>query len=209
VIVYLHHRRTVIADLAGKLQHAAAGIPLILVGLENFRSGGEWLTAVIELAIGSVVLVAFVADVRGALRHRENPDQSHSALGWFDLAASALLMFEAFHGEHHKPVYQRAPFVAGMVAIALGLFHGRFRHFVNRRSFLEMDELGVKCRTSPIGRFAVTWSDLAGLDLSAEKAVFRRNNGREHVLTLRGLSNREAVRAAIEKHGRGMGLLKI
>jgi hypothetical protein len=67
----------------------------------------------------------------------------------------------------------------------------------------------VKCRTSPIGRFAVTWSDLAGLDLSAEKAVFRRNDGREHVLTLRGLNNREAVRAAIEKHGRGTGLLKI
>jgi hypothetical protein len=105
VIVYLHHRRTVIADLAGKLQHAAAGIPLILVGLENFRSGGGWLTAVIELAIGSVVLVAFVADVRGALRHwagltwpqalssclrhftenTTNPSISalHSSPGWF------------------------------------------------------------------------------------------------------------------------------
>jgi len=45
-------------------------------------------------------------ELRAAIRHsKHDAAHGHPKVGWFDLAAGVLLIYEAFHGAHNKPVY--------------------------------------------------------------------------------------------------------
>src|SRR5690349_17757882 len=56
-------------------------------------------------------------EVRAARRHHEHA--AHPIIGWFDPAVGILLLFETFHGVHHKPFYFRAPFAAAVVTFGM------------------------------------------------------------------------------------------
>jgi len=110
--IYLDDKRRETAQLVPKIQHAFGGIPLLMTAIAHLREGIDLPIAGLELAIAVVVLGTFVKDLRAAMRHRRNPHAAgHSVVGWFDLAAGAMLMFEAFHGAHHKPAWLRPQFL--------------------------------------------------------------------------------------------------
>src|SRR5207248_681459 len=100
--------------------------------------------AILEVVIAAVVLIAFARELRAAAKHAP----SHSAIGWFDLAAGIMLLYEAFHGVHHKPAYLRPQFLAGVVTLGLGLVHGRLHAFRQSRRYVKLDETGLEIRTS-------------------------------------------------------------
>jgi hypothetical protein len=117
-------------------------------------------------------------------------------------------MFEAFHGEHHKPGYMRPQFLSGIITLGLGLFHARVHHFRARRRYLTIDEAGVDCRPARFRRFGIEWADLASIQLETDRAVFEGKDGSRHVLELRRFRNGEKVRHAIRNEPRAADLIR-
>lgn len=198
-----------LADLLGEVQHVTAGIPLLAVALPKIAAmGPDWPLAVAEAVIASVLLVMFARDLRGLVHKPQGHSRSsHAAIGWFDIAAGALLIFEAFHGHHVKPGYMRPAFVAGLATFGVGLVHGRLHALRTRRRYLKLDGNGVECRPGPFGRFAFAWATLASVDVSEKAAIFQTRSGRRRIVRLTRYNNRGAIRDAIMGHARDAGLL--
>jgi hypothetical protein len=139
VIVYLDDKRRQFANIVTKIQHATAGFPLLALGLEKFSKGEELPIAVAETVLALIVLATFAAELRAAIRHSRHGDPpSHPKIGWFDLAAGVLLIYEAFHGAHgHKPGYLLPQFFSGVVTIVLGVLHSRIQHAAGKRRYLK------------------------------------------------------------------------
>lgn len=204
MIIHLHDRRVQLADLVSKLQHASAGFPLLLVGLGKLGEEAERPIAILEITIAALVLGTFAREVWAARKHHHS---SHSAIGWFDLAAAAMMMFEAFHGHHSgKPGYLRPQFFSGLATLVLALFHGRLHARNARRRYVKLDESGVEVRTGPFGKFALGWADLDRIHMAHDKAVFHRSDGKRHTIRLRMLGNHDEVRKHISEHARAAGV---
>lgn len=208
--VYLQDRRVQTADLITKLQHVFGGFPLLFIGLKHLSSGSpEWPMAIVEVAIGGIVILAFLREVRQTIRPQAHGHSSawHHAIGWFDLAAGGLLIFEAFHQPHVKPGYLRPPFFSGVITIALGFLHGQFHVWRKRRRYLKLDAAGVAGRLGPFRKFQFAWADLKAVEVSETEAVFRCKAGEPRVIGLRRYYNADEIRNAITDHARVSGLL--
>jgi hypothetical protein len=204
MVIYLEDKRLQAVDWMQKLQHVTAGGPLLIVGLQKLAEGdvGERPIALLEVAIALAVFVAFYREWR---MRKHAP--SHTSIGWFDIAAAGLLMFEAFHGAIHKPGYLRPQFLSAVVTLGLGLLHGRLHHFKQRRRYVKLDDTSLEIRTSRFRRVTLQWKDLDSVDLSGGKAVFRRSDGRHHTFRLGWFHNSETVRKEIAGHAAAAGLL--
>jgi len=202
VTIYLDDKRRVVADLLNKLQHAIAGGPILMIGMGKLAEGGEWPMALVEIAVALGVFVTFALEVHAAKKH----SGKHQPVGWFDLAAGILLIFEAFHGHHVKPGYLRPQFLAGVTTLGLGLFHARLHALQKRRRYVRLDETGLEIRVSRFRRFSVAWAELASVDLAGSKAIFHRNDGGRHTFRLNLLHNRDEVRKGIADHARAAGV---
>jgi hypothetical protein len=204
VVIHLHDRRFVAADLITKLQHASAGFPLLFVGLHNLAEEAERPLAFLEITIAVLVLSTFAREVWAARKHHHG---AHSSIGWFDLAAAGMMMFEAFHGHHSgKPGYLRPQFFSAMVTLALALFHGRFHSWRANRRYVKLDEKGLEARSSRFRRFSLVWSELDRIHIARQKAVFHRSDGRRHTLRLQFLANHDEVRKHLVDHARAAGV---
>ncbi len=161
----------------------------------------------VELAIAAAVILTFPREMRALKRKRSHGVHHHPAVGWFDLAAGGLLLWEAFNGVHHKAPYLRPPFFAGIVTIGLGLFHSRMQSFRKRRNFLTMDETRVRYRGGPFRRFTLANAELASVDLTEDSAIFHETGGRRHTIPFKRIHNAADIRKAIEDHFGPTGLL--
>jgi hypothetical protein len=128
------------------------------------------------------------------------------SFGWFDLAAGGLLIFEAFHGAHHKPGYLRPQFFSGLATIGVGLLHERLHARQRRRRYLKLDEAGIEFRSGRFRRLDVPWGDLGSVDLGGNFAVFERTDGRRHKVRLNLLHDAEEIRSGIAEHARAAGV---
>jgi hypothetical protein len=203
--IYFEDKRTERAQLGTKVQHALAGVPLLWSGIQNFREGWEVPIALLEIGIAVVVLAAFIKEVRAVVRpHSHSSHTSHSAVGWFDLAAGVLLIFEAFHSPHHKAAYLRPQFLAGVASLGLGLFHGRLHASHKSKCYLELNDSGLHCRLNRFRRFFIPRQHLASIDVELTRAVFHRTDGKRHTLPLSRLHNSEAVREELVNYRRSL-----
>jgi hypothetical protein len=203
VIIHLHDRRVVAADLLSKFQHAWAGFPLLYVGLSKLADEAERPITILEITIAVLVLVTFAREVRAARKHHD----VHSAIGWFDLAAAAMMMFEAFHGHHSgKPGYLRPQFFSAVVTIGLALLHGRLHSWRAKRRYMRLDENGLEARTGRFRKFSFGWADLDHIHMAPNKAVFHRSDGKQHTVRLNMLANHVEVRKHISEHARAAGV---
>jgi hypothetical protein len=202
MVIHLHDRRVQAAGLVQKLQHALAGFPLLIVGFQKVTSGEEVPIAMLELAIAILVLGTFARQVHAASQKHVG----HSRIDWFDMAAAAMLMFEAFHGHHHKPPYLTPQFATAVASVAIALFHGKLHERRLRRRYVKLDENGVEVRSSLFRKFSLGWADLDRIHLSEHKAVFHRSDGKQHTIALRMLHNDEEVRKHLEDHARAAGV---
>lgn len=209
LIIYLDDRRLRVAEVIGEAQHVTGGFPLLALALQKIAAmGPDWPLAVVEALIASVVLVIFARDMRGLLHKPQgHSPTSHAGVGWFDIAAGALLIFEAFHGHHVKPGYLRPPFIAGATTLVAGLVHGRIHAFRIRRHYLKLDVNGLECRPGPFRRVAFAWATLASVEVSEKEAIFRTKSGQRRIVRLNRYGNRDVIRNAIMDHARGAGLL--
>jgi hypothetical protein len=204
--VYLDDKRRQFAQIVTKIQHAVAGVPLLLIGLEKLSSGEDLPIAAAEVGIAALVLGTFVVELRAAIRHSKHGAHAHPKAGWFDLAAGVLLIYEAFHGAHHKPGYLRPQFFNGLVVIALGLLHTRISRAAAKRRYLKVDDDGVEYHMQFRG-WSIPWSEVASVDLGHKEAVFVRTNGQRHSVDLGRLHNHDAVRQSIAEHPEAVRLL--
>jgi hypothetical protein len=208
VIVYLDDKRRQRAQIVSKIQHAVAGVPLLMIGMEKLSSGEELPIAIAEVALAAIVLATFVLELRAAIRHtKHGTAQSHPKVGWFDLAAGALLIYEATHGAHHKPFYLRAQFISGVVTIALGLLHHRLQHAFGKKRYFKIDDDGIEHKLM-FRSWSIRWNQLKAVDLTSKEAVFERVDGERHKVNLGRLHNHEAVRRAVMDHPGAAKLLR-
>jgi hypothetical protein len=210
VVIQLHDKRRMVAGWLSKLQHAIAGVPLLLSALPKLSDEGERPMALLELAIALAVLASFVKEIRADIRagrHLAHGMEAshHGGIGWFDLAAGVLLIYEAFHGAHHKPGYLRPQFFSGVATLGLGIFHARIEAMQHRRRYLKLDETGLEIRVK-FRRRSFLWEDLASIDTEGPFAVFHLKNGGRHKVRLNLLHNADAVRQAIGEHARAAGV---
>ena len=205
--IYFEDKRRERAQLGTKVQHALGGVPLLLSGIQNFREVAEVPVALLEIGIAVVVLTAFIKEVRAVLRPNAHSGHgSHSVVGWFDLAAAVLLIFEAFHSPHQKAAYLRPQFLSGVVTLGLGLFHGKLHAYQKRKCYLELNDSGLHCRLNRFRRFFIPRQQLASIDVEPTRVVFRRTDGKRHTLPLSRLHNAEAVRAELVNYQRTLNL---
>jgi hypothetical protein len=202
VIIHLQDHRVQMQELVLKLQHAAAGFPLLVVGLGKLGDDAERPIAILEITIAALVLGTFARDAWAARKHH----YVHDSVGWFDLAAAAMMMFEAFHGAHHKPGYLRPQFFSAIVTIGLALFHTKLHAYKARKRYVKLDENGLEARTGPFRKFRLGWADLHRVHLPHDKATFHRRDGRQHRIKLRMIGNHEEVRKHISDHARAAGV---
>src|SRR5262249_39815841 len=156
---YLEDHRRETAQLVPKFQHFIGSVPLLMTGWAHLSEGVDRPIALLEIAIGLIVLSTFIKEVRAALRTRRLGHSGHSAFGWFDLAAGGMLLFEAFHSPHIKPAYMRPQFLSGVLTIGLGMFHPRLHAFHRRRRYLALDESGMQFRLGPFRRLNLRWTE--------------------------------------------------
>lgn len=207
MIVYLDDKRRQFAQMVGKIQHAVAGFPLLAIGIDKLSKGEELPVAAAEVGIAIVVLGTFLVELRAAIRHtKHGAAHSHPKVGWFDLAAGALLIYEAFHGAHHKPGYLRPQFFTGVATIALGLMHTRLNAFASRKRYLKLDDTGIEYRMRFRG-WSIPWGELASVDLSGRDAVFVRTDGERCTIEFGRFHNHDAIRRAIADHPESAKLL--
>jgi hypothetical protein len=204
VVIYLQDKRRQAAAWLQKIQHLIGGVPLLLSGVQNFADDAERPMAVVEIVIALLVLTAFIKETRDELRKRG--EHHDSAFGWFDLAAGGLLIFEAFHGAHHKPGYLRPQFLSGVVTIGVGLFHGRLHHLMKRKRYLKLDEDGLEFRVTRFRHLRLRWEGLKSIDLSGSCASFERTDGRRHKVRLNVLHDSEKIKRAIAEHAASAGV---
>jgi hypothetical protein len=159
---------------------------------------------VVEILVATLVLAAFVRELRAELRAHHG--QTHSRFGWFDLAAGGFLIFEAFHGAVHKPGYLRPQFLSGVVTIGLGLFHERFHALQKRRRYLKLDEDGLEFRLTRFRRLTLRWEELTAVEVGGSVAIFHRSDGKRHRVRLNLLHNADEVRRGIAEHARAAGV---
>ena len=195
-IIYLEDKRREMAEWVQKIQHLFGGIPLLFSGIHNLAGEAERAIGIVEIAVAVVLMAAFVKELRSA--HKRH----HSKVGWFDLAAGGLLIFEAFHGAHHKPGYLRPQFLAGLVTIAVGAFHAKIHRARHHRRYVKLDDHGVELRISRFSRTAIPWAEIANVELHEHQAVFQRKDGRSHALNLKRYHNREQLREGIARMSR-------
>jgi hypothetical protein len=196
--IYLDDHRTRAANLISKLQHLAAGVPLVYIGGQKLLNNtDERLIAILELVIGLAVGVAFLQELRATLRPSET---SHPRFGWFELAAGILLVFEAFHGATTKPGYLRPAFLAGTATIGLGLFHHRLQARAKRRRYLKLDDAGLELQSNRFRWYKLKWAELDAIAVSESKIVFQKKNGRTRSIRLLLFRNAEEIRTAILEH---------
>jgi hypothetical protein len=200
MIIYLEDKRRDALELVPKVQHLMAGVPLMWTGLHNLTAGeaAERPMAILEIAVAAIVFFTFLKDVYAARRHRHS--HKHPSVGWFDLAAGGLLIFEAFHGAHLKPGYLRPQFLAGVATIVTGVFHSRLHARKARRRYMKVDDAGLEFRLAFFRRIRVGWSDLDSVDLSGPDAIIRRKDGRRHKIALKYFHNGAAVRQGLAEH---------
>jgi hypothetical protein len=209
VIVYLDDKRRDFAQIVTKIQHATAGIPLLLLGLEKLSHGDELAIAIAEIVIAILVLGTFVLELRATVKHHKHGASHayHPKVGWFDLAAGVLLIYEAFHTAHgHKPGYLRPQFFSGVFVIVIGLLHAKIAHAAGKRRYLKVDDDGVEYKVVLRG-WSIAWADLASITLSDDHVVFVTTAGRRHTVNLRRFHNHDAVRRALADHPASVKLL--
>jgi hypothetical protein len=188
--------------LGTKFQHLIGGVPLFIVGVSKLAGdAAERPVAILEIVVALGVFATFLKELRAATRG------AHLPVGWFDLAAGAMLIFEAFHGAHHKPGYLRPQFLAGVSTIGVGLFHARIHHFKKRRSYLKLDHDGLEFRRAPFRRLTVPWADLAKVELQQNQAILHRKNGRQHNISFKRFRNSKELRQGLADHAGPAGLL--
>ena len=201
MIIYLEDKRREAAQWAPKLQHLLAGIPLFLSGFANFQHDeAERPLAILEMSVAAIVVLAFIKELRAARRHAVTGHREHSAVGWFDLAAGGLLIFEAFHGAHGKPGYLRPQFLAGIATLGVGLFHTRLHQRKMRRRYLKLDDNGMEFRPSIFSRLSVSWEELISVGLTEKQAVLQLKDGRQHKIGLTRYHNRKALHQGLAEH---------
>ena len=199
MIIYLEDKRREVTDWFPKIQHLVAGVPLLYSGVANLKEAAERVIGGLEIAIALLLIAAFLKELREA-RHRAAGHHTHSAVGSFDIAAAGLLIFEAFHGAHHKPGYMRPQFFSGIATLGLGLFHARLHARKSRTRFLRVDEQGLEMRLSPFRRLHVGWEELARVEHAGSHAVLHRKDGGRHKLPLSRFRNRQAIEDGIATH---------
>jgi hypothetical protein len=202
MVIHLHDRRVQAAGLVQKLQHAIAGFPLLMVGFRRLTAGEEPPLALLEVAIAAMVLGTFARQVYTAGKKHA----PHSKVDWFDLAAAAMMMFEAFHGHHHKPPYLTPQFCTAVVTAGMALFHEKIHARRTRRRYVKVDDNGLEVRAGLFRRFSLGWSDVDRIHIGPDKAVFLRNNGKQHIIGFRMLRNDDEVRKHISEHARAAGV---
>jgi hypothetical protein len=207
VIVYLDDKRRPMAQMMGKIQHAVAGFPLFTIGMHKLQEGEELPIAIAEMAIGALVLGAFFVELRAALRHVKGAGHGHSKIGWFDLAAGGMLIYEAIHAPPITPFYFRATFLTGVVTVLLGLLHHRLHARKAKRRYFRIDDEGIEHK-APFRSWSIGWNQLKSVDLGGNAAVFERTDGARHTINLGRLHNHEAIRRAVIDHPGSAKLLR-
>lgn len=206
MVIHLHDKRRELAQWPQKVQHAVAGFPLLFTGVQNLAEEAERPVAILEIVIAVLVLGALAAELRAARHHAKAGTQHHPAFGWFDLAAGAMLIFEAFHGAVHKPGYLRPQFLSGVTAIALGFFHKRLNSFHQRRRYLKLDESGVEYRGGRFRRFSAAWPEIEAVTIDGKRVEFQWKAGRRRRIALTRYGNADAIRQALSDHARAAGI---
>jgi hypothetical protein len=210
VTLYLEDNRRKISEWIQKIQHLCAGLPIFLTGVKHLQEGSERSLGAFEIALAGCVLFTFIKEFR-ALRRTADDHDAHQkfSIGWFDLAAGILLMFEAFHGHHLKPGYLRPQFFMGLITLTIAILHGHLHRYYRSRRFLTVDESGLEFRFGPFRYLVVKWNEISRVEFQEDSAILHRTDGKENVLKLKRFANREAARQLIIDHPSAASLFKL
>jgi hypothetical protein len=207
ITIVLDDKRKRLAQWWQKLQHAVGGVPLLVAGVHRFQApGGKGdLLAIAEIVVAAVLLLLLARDLRSAVPklRTHTPEaphahtHAHAGPDWFDVVAGALLILESIDSAHAggKPFYERPAFLLGVATAAIGLLHAKLASLSWKRREIQLDESGVRARTSRFRHFSVAWTDVRDIRITDSTIVIDTASG-SHAIPLRRYRNAAEIRAA-------------
>ena len=196
--VVFNSRRAQRAQRVQAGRHALIGVTLALAGMEAFQAGhGTWADGIGVIG-GTVLLIAFVREVRAA---RHGSHASHHGVGWIDIFAAVVTAVEAWH-LHHQGKHG-LPIAYGLVAVLL-LGIGLAYPYLARLRRLIVTPDGFDIRMNPFRRVRAAWTEVAAVTAVGTAVSVTMLDGRSHRFDFVDADNRDTV---IETFARAWGRL--
>jgi hypothetical protein len=192
-----------------KLQHAVGGVPLLLAGVHRLESSGRAdPLAIAEIVVAGALLVMLARDLRAEVAGRSSSSHApahshghpHAGPNWFDVVAGVMLIIESVQASHEggKPFYARPNFLLGIVTLVIGLLHGRIARRAMKRREIHFDDSGIRARLGRFRSFAVPWSEIRNITITAKNAVIQTAAG-SHTISFGRYRNAEQIRRALDE----------
>ena len=200
VTLVLRSRRQKRAAAVQKLQHLVPALLLLTNGwtaLTGHAKGAELAIALLEIASGTLFVVAAVRGIRRAVREG-NHEQSHHGIDWADVFAAAVVFAETVE-RYHRTGHIVRPFVLQiLLLLAMAVGHDRIIGFAEQRRALRISDDGIKVGGRPFRRrFHAGWDAIRAINVSDRFATIVTSRGRSKRIDLHDLENAGAVRSAL------------
>jgi len=202
VTLVLRSRRQKRAAAVQKLQHLVPALLLLTNGwtaLTGHAKGAELAIALLEIASGTLFVVAAVRGIRSAVRGRAAAHtHTHHGMDWADVFAAAVVFAETVE-RYHRTGHIVRPFVLQIfLLLAMAVFHDRIIGFAEQRRALRISDDGIKVGGRPFWRrFHARWDAIRAIDVSDRFATVVTSKGRSKRIDLQDLENASAVRSAL------------
>lgn len=180
--------------------NAIAGATLLLAGLDNLDTDSTE-----RLIIGLIMIIAGGALLGIVFQERfGKPHQTPAAVGWADIFAGIVFIVD---GVAKMMVRVRLlPFIyisLGVPYILMGIYHKRML----ARSFLRIDDIGIRLRITRLRGFTINWADITAIHFLPSTITLIGADGRTLKIHLHDLpreDDRKAVLKIFEDRARGL-----
>jgi hypothetical protein len=205
LVILLHDRRVAAAERLDLLGHgaAAAGLASAAFGALPARTPGGAALAAVEIAAALGLALAIRRELRA--RDEERP----ARVSWLNLAAAAVLGIQWYVERRAGGKLFSPELLSALVTAGLAFLHPLVQRRRRERRALRMDGAGISIQIGRLRRFTAAWSDLRAVDAAPAELRFVRADGREHRVSLRAITNRDEVAAAVATAAERMGIRRI
>ena len=188
MIFRIESRRRKYALMVG---NASAGITLLLAGLDNLDTDStERLIVGIIMIIAGGALLGIVLKERFGKSH-----QTPAAVGWADIFAGIVFMVDGV--EKMMVRVRPLPFILiflGVPYILMGIYHER----ISARSFLRIDDTGIRMRLARFRDFTINWADITAIHIIPSTIMLTGADGRLYKIHLYNLPREDDQKAVLE-----------
>jgi hypothetical protein len=138
--------------------------------------------------------------------HDEDMGGEPAGIDWVSLFVGLVMLGEAAVRIANGGKTLSPALLAGTTGVILGVGNPWIERLRRRRRWIRLDDIGVRGRLSRLRRLEVRWNELAAVEAEQRTLRFLRVDGGVRTLQLGRYGNRDAVRTAVLRAAKTMGV---